>query len=175
MPGLALIFNAEYGDYDLTLGSSGSVHDIAGDSDLLAAVIISLFTNRRAPDDELDQMPDGTSPDPQGWWGDWLSLADMVTDEIGSLLWLLWREKDLDSTLARAEAYAKSALAWLLSDAAGVLRVSSLSVSASRFAPGVMIITVSVKNPDGSGGFISAGWNFLYNYKTGALDKVTAI
>jgi phage gp46-like protein len=75
---------------------------------LVRAVVISLFTWRRAkPDDPVDG-------DRWGWWGD--GLGDLPNDRIGSRLWLLSREKLTQSVLNRARGYAEEALQWLLDD-----------------------------------------------------------
>jgi phage gp46-like protein len=76
---------------------------------LVRAVVISLFTWRRAnPDDALP----GTEK--MGWWGD--NFATVENDRIGSRLWLLLRAKVLPETVARAQEYAREALQWLIDD-----------------------------------------------------------
>lgn len=94
--------------------------DMLTDDSLTTEVIISLFTDRRALDS--DDLPGGDS-DRRGWWGD--SYRDRP---IGSRLWLLSREKTLQSVLDRAAAYALEALTWLKQ--AG--RVNKITVSASQ-------------------------------------------
>ncbi|KOQ71544.1 phage GP46 family protein [Stenotrophomonas maltophilia] len=94
---------------------------LAAEDGLQTAVIISLFTDRRAGDD--DQLPDG-SADRRGWWGD--SYADDDGDQIGSRLWLLGRSKATPDVLQQAQQYAKEALQWLIRDDV----VSKVSVSA---------------------------------------------
>lgn len=75
---------------------------------LLRAVVISLFTWRRAnPDDVVEGAR-------WGWWGD--GLDDTADDRIGSRLWLLAREKVTNEVMTRAREYADEALAWLLDD-----------------------------------------------------------
>lgn len=76
------------------------------DDGLESMVVISLFTDRRARDD--DALPDG-SGDRRGWWGDTFTGA-----RIGSRLWLLNREKQTHETLRRAKDYAAEALEWIL-------------------------------------------------------------
>lgn len=82
--------------------------DLATDEGLETSVILSLFTDRRAL--EEDRLPDGTT-DRRGWWAD--AYADRP---IGSRLWLLYREKTLDEVLRRARTYAEEALAWMVED-----------------------------------------------------------
>lgn len=76
---------------------------------LVRAVVISLFTWRRAqPDDDLP------ANQRMGWWGD--SFAPVDGDRIGSRLWLLSRAKLVPETAARAQEYATEALQWLIDD-----------------------------------------------------------
>ena len=78
-------------------------------SALTRAVLISLFTWRRAlTDDPVDDE------ELFGWWGD--SYPDIADDRIGSRLWLLRRVKLTDATQRDAEFYANEALRWLLDD-----------------------------------------------------------
>ena len=106
---------------------------------LETAVLMSLFTDRRANEDDL---PPGEF-DRRGWWGD--ALSD-VGDEIGSHLWLLGREKQLPSVLVRAEGYANEALAWMLSD--GIVR--EIQVMAEWVSDGFLGIRVEITLPDRS-------------------------
>ena len=81
---------------------------LADGQDLRTSVIISLFTDRQARPDDI--IPDG-SDDRRGWW------ADNPTDtNIGSRLWLLSREKRLESVRVRAIEYARESLQWLIDD-----------------------------------------------------------
>lgn len=82
--------------------------DLMQGDDLQTAVLISLFTNRRAlPDDPL---PPG-SANRQGWWAD--AFADVP---IGSRLWLLYRSKRTQHVLDLAQQYAQESLQWLIDD-----------------------------------------------------------
>ena len=85
--------------------------DLATDDDLETAVIVSLFTWRRALSD--DPLPDFETGR-MGWWGD--SFSDIDRDRIGSRLWLLRREKLTQQTVNRAKEYAAEALAWMKED-----------------------------------------------------------
>ena len=76
-----------------------------------------------------------------------------------SRLWLLWREKDLDSVVARARQYAEEALAWLTREG----HVSSLTVSVERVQPGHLGISVAVQ-PSGSDD-PGREWRFTYDYQ----------
>lgn len=80
---------------------------LQGGTDLVSAILISLFTDRVAGPDDV--IPDGTT-DPRGWWGDDAAYP------IGSRLWLLSRAKQTDDTLALAQGYIAEALQWLIDD-----------------------------------------------------------
>lgn len=81
--------------------------DLLPDNGLATAVLISLFTDARAP--QLSELPQGEKS-VRGWWGD---LGEHIT---GSLLWLVQREKVLPEVALRAQEYAEAALAWMLED-----------------------------------------------------------
>lgn len=94
----------------LTMTIDGKVVSTTGAmrDPLTRAVIISLFTWRRAlPDDPVEGIR-------WGWWGD--GLDGLTNDRIGSRLWLLGREKLTLSTINRAREYAEEALQWMLDD-----------------------------------------------------------
>ncbi len=114
--------------------------DLASDGTLRTAVVLSLFLDARAKDD--DEIPDG-SADRRGWWAD---AYGQLPDTIGSRLWLLSREKQLASVLARAKEYAEEALAWLVAD--GVAR--SVLVTPEITRQGVLGLLVQIERPDGS-------------------------
>ena len=79
------------------------------EASLVRAVVISLFTWRRAAtDDPLDD------DERYGWWGD--SYPSIADDRIGSRLWLLRRVKLTADTRRDAEFYAREALLWLIED-----------------------------------------------------------
>lgn len=112
--------------------------DLLADEGLETAVMLSLFLDRRAED--ADNLPDDV--DPRGWWGD--SFADVQGDAVGSRLWLLSREKQLQSVANRVQEYAAEALAWLVDD--GV--ASAVDAVATWVAPGMCALSVSIQRPD---------------------------
>lgn len=127
---------------------------LADDDGLDSAVILSLFIDRRANDDDL--LPDD-STDRRGWWAD--AFASVPGDLIGSRLWLLAREKDMQAVVIRAREYVEEALAWLLDD--GVARrvevqtgwvdrvLGSLTPTRTeRSASGVLGIGITIYRPD---------------------------
>jgi len=111
---------------------------LSEESGLDSAVIISLFTDRRAEADDL--LPDGSS-DLGGWWAD--AFPDIPGDKIGSRLWLLRRAKLTDETLRQLEEYASEALQWLLTD--GV--VVGLAVVAERLARTAAGVVITMQRP----------------------------
>lgn len=137
MADIALAFT-DYGGGDLTLAGQ----DLARDDGLESAVLVSLFTDRRA---DPEQLRPGDDPrDLRGWWGDFNPPA--AGDATGSLLWLLQREKQTRETLARARQYAEQSLAWMVDD-----RVARRVTVATEYAgTGVMHIGVDIERPDAS-------------------------
>ncbi|EBG1931069.1 hypothetical protein FH551_26520 [Salmonella enterica] len=112
--------------------------DLLTDNSIETAVIISLFTDRRAQ--PSDPIPDGTT-DRRGWWAD-----SFRKRPIGSRLWLLGREKTLESVLDRARTYADEALAWM--KLAGL--VKSVTCTAARVGRDRLQLSVSLVMPDGA-------------------------
>ena len=88
------------GQFDITLDGP----DLGAEHGLRTAVLISLFTDRRAEADDV--IPDGTT-NRRGWWAD---------PALGSRLWLLGREKQTAEVLNRARDYAEEALQWLIDE-----------------------------------------------------------
>jgi phage gp46-like protein len=116
-------------------------NDLATDPGLTTAVVISLFTDAPARDD--DPLPPGQT-DRRGWWGDaWPVTAG---DSLGSRLWLLRASKQLPQVLNQARRYAEEALAWLLED--GVARRVEVAAWIVRFE--VMGLSVKIHRPDGA-------------------------
>lgn len=127
--------------------------DLAGEKGLETAIILSLFCDARARDDDI--LPDGTDFR-RGWWADSLAPLAMgglnlrpdsaANDRIGSRLWLLAREKELPEVLARAKDYAEEALKWLIDDG----EAKAVSVSASILRKGWLCLDISITLADGS-------------------------
>lgn len=122
---------------------------------LVRAVVVSLFTWRRAnPDDELP------ASDIMGWWGD--SYAEIAGDKIGSRLWLLSRSTLTQDTVRRAQEYATEALQWLLDDQVA----TSVTVTSSRLGVHSLGLTVVVTRAE-SGQVLNLRfadvWSYLKN------------
>lgn len=110
------------------------------------AVLMSLFTWRRAADD--DALPvDGER---QGWWADTFAAppanAPASTDQIGSRLWLLSRTQIDETTPELARGYAIEALAWLVDD--GI--AARVDVVAERIGTSSLALAVTVIRDDGT-------------------------
>lgn len=94
--------------------------DLLGDDSIHTALMLSYFTDRRA--EPGDDIPDGTT-NARGYWGD-----SYRRSPIGSRLWLLSREKQLQAALEKAVTYAKDATQWLLDDElAQVIKITASS------------------------------------------------
>lgn len=149
MADIALTFT-DFGGGDLVLRGQ----DLLRDDGLESAVLLSLFTDRRATPEQL--RADDDPSDLRGYWGD---VAPSVEgDTTGSMLWLLKREKQSDETLSRARQYAADALAWLSDDKIA----SAVTVATSYVAPGMMRIDVTIARPTGSKA------NYRYDYEWAA-------
>ena len=105
---------------------------------LSRAVVISLFTWRRADDSDDYDHELGK----QGWWGDSLN-----EDEIGSKLWQLLRSKITSETLLRAQEMADDALKWLVED--GICTDVSVSVERDSNDPNRINLSVILEQEHG--------------------------
>jgi phage gp46-like protein len=104
------------------------------------AALISLFTRRRAEDD--DELPDPKS-DKGGWWAD--AYSSVEGDLIGSRLWLLSRSKLSQSVLNQARDYITEAIQWMVDDGL----CESVEVTTERYedSPDTMAIKVQPTKP----------------------------
>ena len=124
---------------DGTLDLSVCCNDLETTEGLESAVVISLFTDARVPDDYA--LPDGAYRG--GSWMD--SFPDIDGDEMGSLLWLLTRAKQTTGNLQDAERYATKALQWMLDD--GVAKQAT--IAASYPLDGVLGLAIAVTDKRG--------------------------
>ncbi|CAP44777.1 phage GP46 family protein [Bordetella petrii] len=131
---LALRYDSGAKVFDLLLDGG----DLATDEGLTTAVVLSLFTDRRALPE--DRLPDGAT-DRRGWWADAYNSRPH-----GSRLWLLCREKELDSVLRRAQQYAEEALAWLVEDQIA----RAVEVEAVHLRRGVLQLLIGIVRSDGT-------------------------
>lgn len=134
-------------------------NDIATDAGLETAILISLFTDRRTDDPAAVPTGDG---DLRGWWAD--SFPVVEGDLIGSRLWLLSREKRVESVPSRAEEYAREALDWLIED-----RVADrVEVSAEWEGRDALILQVVVHQPEGP----PAEYRYHYTWQAQAARRL---
>ncbi len=151
MTDLALVWNADAMAADLLLANG----QLATDDGMRTAILISLFSDARAADDETLPEQGG---DRRGWWGD--SYArDLRPDagtardvnRIGSLLWLLSRSKITARVLVQAKQACEEALAWLVRDgiASAVRVVIEAQVRTGQQTPDLMAIAVEIDRPGG--------------------------
>ncbi len=108
---------------------------------LQIAVELSLFTDRRATADEIEDFQPNAQrrASRRGYWAN--TFRDYVQ---GSGLWLLERAKKTATTLSRAQTYATTSLAWMVTE--GVAK--SVNASAS-FDGDALILIVTITKPDG--------------------------
>lgn len=92
---------------DVTIDETSN--DLLSDSGLETAILISLFSDRRASADDV--IPDTSIDDLRGWWGDTL-----INFNIGSLLWLLGRSSTSETLPSEIEEYTNNALSWLIAE-----------------------------------------------------------
>ena len=88
------------------------VHALGLEATLQTAILISLFTNKRAGKDIA--LPLGQD-NRQGWVGAAFT-RDALGEDWGSLLWTIYISKSTTQILERARFYAQEALAWLVRD-----------------------------------------------------------
>lgn len=144
-------------DFDGTL-LAGDIRqigaDLEADDGLKTAVVISIFTDARALND--DELPEGQT-DRRGWWGD--MLADVDADKIGSRRWLYFREKQTPETARKIREADEEALAWLVDD--GIAQ--RVTVETEWIARGVLGERILVTKPDGD------VVDFKFNHLWGAV------
>jgi len=153
-------------DFDLVGGDfdfDSSAQDLEFDDGLETAILISLFSDRRAKEDDI--LPDPGNRDRRGWWGDLVSNGDLI----GSKLWLLDREKTTPNVLIRAKQYVQEALQWLIDDGAAV----KIRVETERQGPAEnarLVIGVKIYKTEGS----EEAFNFGLQWSAQALKPKLA-
>ncbi len=110
-----LLTQTDSGNYDVSKNDAGD--DLALDPGLGTAILLCLFCDARAKDD--DEIPDGSN-NRRGWWAD---------AEFGSRLWLLERSKITPDLMRRAREYSLEALQVLVD--AGVAEKFRVTVTRS--------------------------------------------
>ena len=131
---LALTWSLALGTADVTITGT----DLDADRGLVTSVLLSLFTDRRAENDDVP--PSGDDRDRRGWWAD--EFADIEGDRVGSRLWLLARSKLTRETALNAEEFVREALAWMLEDKV----VASVEV-ATELTTTALLISIELLRP----------------------------
>lgn len=90
--------------FDFQIGTNG---DILTEDQLDTAILVSLFTDRRA---EAGQVPNPVQR--RGWIGD----LETPEDPWGSLLWLFDQARMTNDTATQVRDAAQGGLAWLMRD-----------------------------------------------------------
>ena len=108
---LKLAFEDSFQNFESSGDLEFTDNDAVLDYGLTTLVLVSLYTDVRAFDD--DEIPDGTT-NRRGWWGD--SISDTEDDTIGSRLWLLARSAATNENLNLARDYMTEALEWMIED-----------------------------------------------------------
>ena len=112
-----------------------SAGDLVPDDSLRTAVIISLFTDREAP-----ELSEGER---RGWWGDVLAVTG--GDRIGSRLWTLRREMLTERTATRVREAVIECLGWMIED--GVAR--NVTVTTELQKPQTIACRIVIERPNG--------------------------
>lgn len=156
------IFDAQDGHADVAIVN----RDLSRDDGLETAITVSLFSNKRAEED--DELPDADGTR-EGWFGDALLTNG---DTIGSKLWLLSRSKFNDDLLNDAQQFSLEALQWMIDDGvAGEINVTVERVMVNAFVDiagvtkvdqSAMKITVEIVRPDNGE---SVFFPYFYNWK----------
>lgn len=112
---------------DILLNESNT--DLQTGKELKTAILVSLFSDSRANPEELL-----LDEDPRGWW----------SRDLGSLLWLLARQKATLQNLEKGIQYIKDALNWLIvQNIAKSIDVTGTIENRSKFN---FIITIKKSN-----------------------------
>jgi phage gp46-like protein len=102
---IKFIWNTDFFEGDLQLNKG----DLLREEGLTTAVLISLFTDARADeDDEIDDKNDK-----RGWWADAVEGIIPIT---GSKLWQYERSKTTQIVLVKIKKAIEDALQWMIDD-----------------------------------------------------------
>lgn len=134
MSDIGLTWDSQNGAADFSIEDN----DLVTDNGLQTAVLLSLFTDRRAESGDI--LPDNET-DRRGWWADAHPVIE--GDRFGSRLWLLARSKESQTVLNRAKEYAQESLQWLVDDKVA----DKVVVSAEVPRTGVLGLVVQVYRP----------------------------
>lgn len=149
-------------DEDLNEGDiSFNGGDLVRELGLETAVMMSLFTDRRASDD--DTLPDPNNPDKRGWWGD--QITDYDNEQIGSRLWLLERSKTTSEVISLARFYIEEALQWMLED--GVAAAVNVTTERQNREDGTATLAAKIEILQSDGGVTVLKYDDLWKAQIG--------
>lgn len=133
MPDISLSWNVASQRAEWQFGTG----DLLTGSDLESAVLVSLFTDGRAP---ADYIPTDGSNNRRGHWSD-----SFEPSPVGSALWTFRRRKKTDDTslLIEISNCCKIALDWMLKS--GI--AASVDAQAIWIAPDAIGLTVTITEP----------------------------
>jgi phage gp46-like protein len=100
---IKMIWNENFLEGDFALNDG----DLLREEGLTTAVLISLFSDARA--DEDDEIDDPN--DKRGWWGDLVSETP-----IGSKLWQFERAKTTQTVIVKFKEAIENCLQWMIDD-----------------------------------------------------------
>jgi phage gp46-like protein len=119
--------------------------DVDIDTTLKTAVLVSLFSDKRASiDDVLPQ--EGASR--RGWWGD--NFTDIPHDQIGSKLWLFERESITQDVVNGVKEAAEESLQWLIDDNIASKIDVETEVMALGSTNDTIALGIIIHKPDGT-------------------------
>jgi phage gp46-like protein len=132
---LALVWNELLGFADFQIIDG----DLASDAEMITAVLLSLFLDRRAFDDDVP--PSGDPDDRRGWWADEFNAVE--GDLMGSRLWLLDRSAFRGELGPLAKEYSREATVWFVDDNVA----STIDIEVDTSTNGRMFIGITINRP----------------------------
>lgn len=145
----------EWADVKLDINDSSK---LVLDDGIENYVLISLFTNARASDNDV--LPDELT-DKQGFWGDVLNEFS-----IGSKLWLLQRERIGNRLLTLAKQYAEESLQWMIDD--GIIDSVAIKVSRDPVEKNRIVFSGEIIKIDKG----KLGFAYFYNWANQVAKEV---
>lgn len=124
--------------------------DLLADNGLENAVLISLFTNRYVPSEDLPPNVESN----EGWWAD--GISDPADDRIGSRLWVFDRVGKINTDTRNGMVDAcEEALEWMIED--GIAK--SVSVSGEVVFGERIDLSIEIVRPDAANNFFQFVWD----------------
>jgi len=143
---IKFIWDKVFFEGDLALNNG----DLLREEGLTTAVLISLFSDRRA--DEDDEIDDPN--DQRGWWGDLLSSSP-----IGSKLWQFDRSKTTQTVIVKVKQAVEECLQWLIDDGVAI----KIDVQIEKFGePGNYRLGMDIKIYQSDGNTKALTFNDLW-------------